>query len=280
MEIPLCEEWYTREPLRIRRRKVTISPERSPSEQSELRADRTTWWTVTWVSTGPWIRCSKCTIGSRQKTMFRNGTAVRHLCSQSRPPNQESEPYAPVQCRGPVRQASNRCSSSLPTVRSKQPIPPDHYALFYEVAGSLGHSESGGFYSSGSAVTNFFCRSEYRGSCVLTKVITSNPVWFRRFWNAWEWTRRTQHPSTRSPTAWCNYTLNGRGVSAKGRRIGPQGLGCEITRLPSSLHGIHHDRTGLTPANLEFGRDLRLPCHLVFGTILNMERTQLITRQI
>jgi hypothetical protein len=41
-------------------------------------------------------------------------------------------------------------------------------------------------------------------------------------------------------------------------------------RLPIllCLHGIH-DTTGLTPANLMFGRELHLPCNLLFGATPN-----------
>lgn len=51
--------------------------------------------------------------------------------------------------RGPVRKESHRCSRALLTERPKKPIPPDRCGLFYNVAGSLRHSQSGGFGSGG-----------------------------------------------------------------------------------------------------------------------------------
>jgi hypothetical protein len=47
--------------------------------------------------------------------MLRSGAGSATLCSQSRPPNQESELNASVQCRGPVRNDSHRCSEALST---------------------------------------------------------------------------------------------------------------------------------------------------------------------
>jgi hypothetical protein len=51
--------------------------------------------------------------------------------------------YSSEQSEGRAdRKNSHRCSSAFPTERPGKPIPPDHYGLFYEVAGSVRHSES------------------------------------------------------------------------------------------------------------------------------------------
>jgi hypothetical protein len=42
-KIPRCEESHTRAPLEIRQQTIKNGPDNSPSEQSERRADRTTW---------------------------------------------------------------------------------------------------------------------------------------------------------------------------------------------------------------------------------------------
>jgi hypothetical protein len=46
MEIPPFEERHIRAPLGIRRRMIKNCPGNSPSKQSELCVDRTTWWTA------------------------------------------------------------------------------------------------------------------------------------------------------------------------------------------------------------------------------------------
>jgi hypothetical protein len=46
VEIPLYEEWHARAPLGIPQQTIKDSPDNSHLEQSERRADRTTWWTL------------------------------------------------------------------------------------------------------------------------------------------------------------------------------------------------------------------------------------------
>jgi hypothetical protein len=46
MQIPRCEEWHTRVPLRISGRTIKNNPANSPSEQSEWHTDQTIWWTT------------------------------------------------------------------------------------------------------------------------------------------------------------------------------------------------------------------------------------------
>jgi hypothetical protein len=112
MGIPRCEERYTRASLGIRRRTIKNRPENSPSEHSERRAAWTTWWTIR-VLTRPCIRHGKYITGSRQDTMG----AVRHLCSQLRPPNQELRPNASVQSRDTIQKDSQRSSRALGEVQ-------------------------------------------------------------------------------------------------------------------------------------------------------------------
>jgi hypothetical protein len=59
---------------------------------------------------------------------------------------------------------------------------------------------------------------------------------------------------------------------AEDRRVASKGLGREITPISPSLQSLTHDTTGLIPARLVFGRELRLPCDLLFGAPSDKER--------
>jgi hypothetical protein len=58
------------------------------------------------------------------------------------------------------------------------------------------------------------------------------------------------------------------------------GLGCGITIFLLAYRASVHNSMGLTPANLVFGRDLRKPSDLLFGTPPDKEDPQLITQQV
>jgi hypothetical protein len=73
--------------------------------------------------------------------------AVRGLCSQSRPWTQKSGPSSSVQRHDPIQKNSH------PTEQPGKLIPPDRYGLFYQVAGSLRHSQPRGFDSDGSSAS-------------------------------------------------------------------------------------------------------------------------------
>jgi hypothetical protein len=44
------------------------------------------------------------------------------------------------------------------------------------------------------SLPTFCAASEYRESYIVTRAVTSCPVWYRRFCIAWEWARRAPHP--------------------------------------------------------------------------------------
>jgi hypothetical protein len=165
--------------------------------------------------------------------------ALRHPCSQTSPPNQESESNASVQRWDPVRKYSYWCSRALSKQRPRKPISHDRSGQFYKAAGSLRQYQSRGFDIGGSASYQLVS-SEYRGSYIVSRAVTSRPVWYRRFCKAWEVLafavgRRggTLHD-------------NGQGVPTEGRCIPPEGLGRKITHLSPGLEGIHswHYRLG------------------------------------
>jgi hypothetical protein len=83
--------------------------------------------------------------------------AARHLCGQSRPPNQESGPNSSLQGRGPFLKDSHPCRRVLLSERPRKLIPSNRYGLFSQIAGSTRHSRLRVPDSGGSAGTNF-CR--------------------------------------------------------------------------------------------------------------------------
>jgi hypothetical protein len=87
----------------------------------------------------------------------------------------------------------------------------------------------------------------------VTRAVTLSSVWCRRCCYAWEWTRLAPHPCTCSRMAW----WNSQGGSVK-----------SLLAYRASIH----DSMGLTPANLVFGRELHLPCDLLFGAPCDKER--------
>jgi hypothetical protein len=99
---------------------IKITPDRSPSEQSERRADLTKCWTL------------RSSLGCLQAPGWGPGKnrcwemilRVRHLCSQSRPPEEGIGAKCIVQHRGPIWKNSNRCSNALPMKRPRKLIPP------------------------------------------------------------------------------------------------------------------------------------------------------------
>jgi hypothetical protein len=104
LEIPRCFELHSRASLGIRRRTLKNSPSNFPSKQSEQCADRTTWWTV-----GRSLGCQQDPEYDPRKVILASGKklcrlvvpAVRHLYSQSRPPNEGlgQVHWCPVRCR-------------------------------------------------------------------------------------------------------------------------------------------------------------------------------------
>jgi hypothetical protein len=61
----------------------------------------------------------------------------------------------------------------------------------------------------------------------------------------------------------------------KSRHIKPEELGRKITHPPPCLQTIHSRHYGLSPVSLVFGRELRLPYLLIFGTPPDKERPTL-----
>jgi hypothetical protein len=103
------------------------------------------------VSTRPWIRSGKSTTGFRQEFLLRNGAGSATTLESVTGQSQKSGPNTSVQRRDPVRKDTHRCSMALPTERPRKLIAPDRYGLVYQVAGSLSHSQTRGFYSGGRA---------------------------------------------------------------------------------------------------------------------------------
>jgi hypothetical protein len=66
-----------------------------------------------------------------------------------------------------------------------------------------------------------------------------------------------------------------RKVVASHQRDWDEGLPLFLLAYGASTH----DTTGLTPADLEFGRELRLPCDLLFGYSQKRKGPQPIMRQ-
>jgi hypothetical protein len=77
MEFPCCEEWHTEAPLENSRQTIKNSPDNSPSEQTERRADRTTWWTAT-SSLG----CQHTSGYGPAKVLLAPGNDVKKWCRQ------------------------------------------------------------------------------------------------------------------------------------------------------------------------------------------------------
>jgi hypothetical protein len=53
-------------------------------------------------------------------------------------------------------------------------------------------------------VTNFFCHFRVPWELQWPGLLTLSPIWYREFYNAWDWARRAPHPCTHSQTAWWN----------------------------------------------------------------------------
>jgi hypothetical protein len=87
-----------------------------------------------------------------------------------------------------------------------------------------------------------------------------------------EWTRHAPHPCTCSWTAWPGATSKQSRNPTSSRRIAPEGLGQQITHLPSCLQGNHLWHYGLAPGCLVFGREFRLLCDLLFGVTPDKQR--------
>jgi hypothetical protein len=83
--------------------------------------------------------------------------AVRHLCSQSRTLDQESQPNASAKCRDTVRKDNHRRSRSLPTKRPRKPnllLAMDYFTKWPE-AYAIPHHEASPVAE--ALVTNFSC---------------------------------------------------------------------------------------------------------------------------
>jgi hypothetical protein len=145
-EIPRCEERHTTAPLGIRRQTIKIAQKILPRNRVndmliELHGGPPGCHfgvnkTLDTVGRGP--------IDSRKETMSRS-------CAASRGPRTWNRAKCISTTSRYVRKHSHRCSRVLPTEQPRKPISPDGYGLFYEVAGSLRHSQSGGFNSNRSA---------------------------------------------------------------------------------------------------------------------------------
>jgi hypothetical protein len=176
---------------------------------------------------------------------------VRHLCSKSRPPDQESRPHAPVQCWGPVWKDSHRCGRPLPMKRPRKPLPPHSYGLFYKVARGLCYSRPRGLDSGG--------RPSYQFILPLrdTPRITQWPGlqhWVSSATGDFT-TPGSEHDAHHPPApavGWHGGTVHqdGRGTLVEGRHIQPEGLGCYATPFSTGLSGIHARYHRLHPGKL------------------------------
>jgi hypothetical protein len=155
-------------------------------------------------------------------------------------PNHESGPNASVQCWGPVRKDSHRCSRGLPIKRSRKLIPPDRRGLFYEVAGSLRHAESRALTGAEVMITNFFCR--FSGPRQLHRDQGRNfkSHLIQEVFAMPESKQDMHHaPATAIGRHARALYQNGQGAPTEGRRITPEGLGHKTIHLPPCLQSIY-----------------------------------------
>jgi hypothetical protein len=193
--------------------------------------------------------------------------AVQHLCSQLQPLNQESGSNATVQCRDPIRKDSYQCSRALPIQWPRELIPPERLWTILPNSWKprqLSIKRLQQWWK--RWLTTSSAASEYHGSYIVTRVITSSAISCRRFCNAQEWIGHAPH----TYTCTCSLTAGWNNTSKRLRSI------CERsshqthwgTRLPIILLAYRastHDIRVLTPANLLFQRELHLPCDLLSG---------------
>jgi hypothetical protein len=139
---------------------------------------------------------------------------VQPLCSQSRTRNLGQMHQYNVGAL--FKRIATDVARTFPPEQSRKPIPSDRYGLFYKVAGSLCHSQSGGFDSS--------------RSYLVTRAITSNLACCRKFCNSWEWARRALHLCTAVGRHGRALHQDDRGAPMKGHCIPLEGLGCKKTR--------------------------------------------------
>jgi hypothetical protein len=147
-----CKKRRTRVHLGIRERTIQSSPNSSPSEQNEVRADRPTRCTGRRT---PRIRFGNGTTGFRQETTSKYGagsaTSVRQVAARG--------PGLGVNCINKIlRHHINRWSWTLPAEQPRKQISPDRYGLFHQVDGSLRSSHQKASIVAEALVTNFFCR--------------------------------------------------------------------------------------------------------------------------
>jgi hypothetical protein len=140
-------------------------PGKSAYEKSDWHTDRTACWTA-WRSLKHYHDPEWSSTGSRQEIMLRSGAASANS-------------------RGPRnRNGGHRYSRALPMEQPRNPISAESYRLFYKAAGSLRHSQSRGLDSGRCASSS--ASSEYCGGYIVSRAVTSNLVWYRRFFNFWE----------------------------------------------------------------------------------------------
>jgi hypothetical protein len=80
-----------------------------------------------------------------------------------------------------------------------------------------------------------------------TRAVTSSPVWYGRFCNAWEWARCAPHPFTCSWMTWSSATSNSQGAPMKSHCMTPEGMVHQTAHLPPWSQGIHSRYYGLDP---------------------------------
>jgi hypothetical protein len=102
--------------------------------------------------------------------------------------------------------------------------------------------------------------SENLGSYTVTRTVSLSPSWYRRFSNTWECPRHAAQPCAWSRMAWSSATSKLSKCTYEKSSQCTRTIGTHLACRAST-----HDTTGLTPASLVFGRELPLPCDLLFG---------------
>jgi hypothetical protein len=211
---------------------------------------------VTWMWSKHWIISGKVLLSPGKQRYWELVPTLQHLCSQSRTLDQESEPNASVKCRGTIRRDSHWRSWALAKERPRKPISPGRYGLFYEVAGSLRHSQSRGFSSD---------------VCASYKLILS--LWNSTGATKWPWTWfRVSSDTEGFATPGSEQDAHQAPETAVGRHGGALHQNSRLippeiwdARLPIFLLAYRtytHDTTGWTSASLVLGRELQIPWDL------------------
>jgi hypothetical protein len=183
--------------------------------------------------------------------------AVRHLRSQLRPLNQESGPNASVQCRGPIWKDSHQCSRVLPTKRYLL-IAIDYFTTWPE-AYTTANQEA--LTATEVLVTNFFCCFGVSSELHSDQGHNFESRLIQKVLHCLGLSKTHTIPLHPQSDGMVEHYIRTIKVITSHQRDWDSRLLIFLLAYKASTH----DTTRLKSASLVFGRELRLPCSLVFG---------------